>query len=51
MVLEQVLARGPLSPEAKRVVLAAVPPMGSDYDRRQVLTAYVDKYGVDADGA
>jgi hypothetical protein len=47
MVLEEILARGPLSAASKKTVLAAVPAMNSDYDRRQVLTAYLKRFGVE----
>ena len=47
MVLEAIVARGPLSAESKKTVLAAVPGMSSDYDRRQVLTAYLSHFGLE----
>ena len=47
MVLEEILARGPLSADSKKTVLAAVPGLSSDYDRRQVLTAYLTHFGVE----
>ena len=48
MVLADMLARGPLSTDAKRTVLAAVPGLQSDYDRRQVLSAFIQLYDVEA---
>jgi hypothetical protein len=47
MVLEQILASGPLSPGAKHTVLAAAADMSSDYDRREVLTAFLNRFGLE----
>ena len=47
MVLDEIMARGPLNAESKKTVLAAVPGMSSDYDRRQVLTAYLSHFGLE----
>ena len=48
IVLEQVLAHGPMSVDGKKTVLTAVADIRSDYDRRQVLSAYLKRFGVEA---
>src|SRR5439155_6798407 len=49
MVLVEIIQRGgDLSADTKRALLRSVAePQFSDYDRRQVLTAYVKKYGIE----
>jgi hypothetical protein len=47
MVLEQILARGPLSTEGKKTILTAAAGVQSDYDRREVLTAYLKRFGLE----
>jgi hypothetical protein len=46
-LLEQMIARDGLSTDGKRIVLAAVADLSGQYDRRQVLTAYIVRYGVE----
>jgi bla regulator protein blaR1 len=48
MVLEEIIARGTgISVETKKGILASAGEMQSDYDRRQVLTKYVEKFGLE----
>ena len=47
IVLAEVIARGSLTTDMKRGVLTAAAGIQSDYDRGQVLQAYVRAYGID----
>ena len=47
VALEQVLARGTMGTEGKRIILTAAAGIQSDYDRRLVLTAYLKRFGVE----
>ena len=48
MVLEQILARDALSVDGEEDASSRRSPgMSSDYDRREVLTAYIARFGVE----
>jgi hypothetical protein len=48
MVLSELMSRGPLSIDTKKAVLDTTSNIQSDYDRGQILLAYVQAYGVES---